>query len=207
MGLQTEVDCWLRITCEMKSSRHREVGSNNEAAFMQHIRIESRARGVTSGRWVHLDVPRTWCVSSTSIRPAAIHHPDTKTETERSHAKDTADLRSLAHVEEVAAEYLVLRRLAPAVLRSPLDGNDKARAAPIIARANHLNSGVCWSVGLSRGRKNGAGRGQAGDLNFSTACGFAQSTQRPQRGQPSLCRASISVNISGCGFSPGNSHG
>lgn len=55
---------------------------------------------------------------------------------------DGTYLCSLSDVEKVTTKYLVLRWLAPGVPRSPLDGNGKARAAPIIACANNLNSSI-----------------------------------------------------------------
>lgn len=51
-------------------------------------------------------------------------------------------LGSLPDVEQVAAQYLVLGRLAPAAVpRGSLHGDDEARAAPVVARPDDLAGG------------------------------------------------------------------
>lgn len=49
-----------------------------------------------------------------------------------------AHLGSLSNIEQIAAQYFVLRRLAPAVPWSLLHGDNEARAAPIVSCPNDL---------------------------------------------------------------------
>lgn len=60
-------------------------------------------------------------------------------------------LCSFSHVEQVAAQNLVLRWLAPAVPRGSLHGHDKTRAAPIVACPNDLEiRAVGWVRRIDR---------------------------------------------------------
>lgn len=64
-----------------------------------------------------------------------------------------AHLGSLSHVEQVSAQYFVLRWLVPAVPRSLLHGNNEAWAASVVSCPNDLTIATTAAEGRYAGSK------------------------------------------------------